>query len=368
VFVVSGAVQGSWMSRLPAIQQHLHTNYAPLGAALFAVGLGSVLAMAFTGRACRMFGSRAVVVISALVTGVAVMTIAAVSSVGSLAGVLFCYGLASGAWDAAMNVHGSAVAHEAGSHLMQWFHGWWSFGALVGAGLGTLAAHAGIPLNAHFDTVAVVGVLLCLTGTLAFADDREPVPPTPSSGRDPMVLRSLVLLGLLTLCGAAIEGAAGDWIAVFLSGVRQTSDARAASGYFVFGCAMAAGRFAAAAAHERIGGAIPLVRLGAAVAAAGVVLTVLAPRTTVSYVGAVFWGLGISVVFPSALSTTSRYSRPHDAIPVMTMVGYSAGIVTPLLIGLLGQWLGLMYALLLLAPLALVIVVTASRLQTVPAG
>jgi MFS family permease len=353
------------MSRLPAIQQHLHTNYARLGAALFAAGIGAVLAMLFTGRACRMVGSRTVVVISAIVTCTAVAVLGALPSVGWLTAVLLCYGIGFGAWDAAMNVYGSSVAGESG-HLMQWFHGWWSFGALVGAGLGTIAAHAHVPLTAHFVTVAFVGALLCLTGALAFTDDRDPLRAEDPAVRDPVVLRSLLLVGLLTLCGAAIEGAAGDWIAVFLSGVRQTSDARAATGYFLFGCAMAVGRFAAAIAHERIGGAIPVVRLGAAVAAAGVVCTVLVPRTTVSYLGAVFWGLGISVVFPAALSTTSRLSRPHDTVPIMTMVGYTAGIVTPLLIGLLGQWLGLMYALLFLPPLAAVIIVTAPRLRPAP--
>jgi hypothetical protein len=106
VFAMSGVVQASWMSRLPAVRDRLHTDVTGLGLTLVALGVGTLLAMAFAGWACRRYTSRRVAIVTSVSACVMLGGIGAVSSPPALGVVLFLFGMAVGAWDAAMNVQG----------------------------------------------------------------------------------------------------------------------------------------------------------------------------------------------------------------------------------------------------------------------
>jgi fucose permease len=243
---------------------------------------------------------------------------------------------------------------------MPGFHGWWSAGTLLGAGVGVLAARLRVPLPAHFLAVALVAVPLAVLGVAAFVDERELPAPRYLSRRAGRraIGRRLVLIAVLTVCGTTIEGAASDWLAIYLRDVRDVSHAHAALGYTLFVLAMAVGRFAAAAAHERIGRAAT-VRVGAVLAGTGIAVSVLAPAAGVVYVGAALWGLGICVVFPAALSASGQASGSSEAVAVITTVGYSASLIAPPLIGTVAQRVGLGSTLLALPVLAAVVVLLA---------
>jgi MFS family permease len=365
VFATSGAVQASWMSRLPAVRDRLHISLADLGFALLAMGAGTLVSMPVAGRLCRRFGSRPVTWVSTVLGGAALIALGSTGT-RALGLVLFGFGLACGAWDTAMNVQGVAVETVTREHHMPRFHGWWSAGTLIGAGAGVLGARAHVPLSVHFVVAALVCVPLCALGAVAFVDERL-LPPVPNGkAARKAVGRRLLMIAALTLCGATVEGAASDWLAIYLRDVRDVSHAHAAAGYTVFVLAMAVGRFAAASAHNRIGRAAT-VRLGALLAMAGIVRSVLAPLPLVPYVGAVCWGLGICVVFPAALSASGQASGSSDAVAAITTVGYSAGLVAPPLIGALAQGVGLGPALLGLPVLAAVVVVLAPAVGHGPA-
>ncbi len=364
VFTMSGVVQASWMSRLPAVRDRLHLSLADLGLALLVLGAGSLLSMPTAGRLCRWYGSRWVAWAG---TGMACLALAGLGAVASarwLVLVLFAFGVATGAWDTAMNVQGVAVEAVTGRHRMPVFHGCWSAGTLAGAGAGILAARLHLSLSRHFTAAGLVAAPLCALGVTTFVNERR-LPPAAgrhAAGRHSAAPRAasrrLVLIAVLTLCGATVEGAASDWLAIYLRDVRSATHAHAALGYTLFVMAMAAGRFAAARAHDRIGRAAT-VRAGALFAAAGIGICVLVPVPVTAYLGAVVWGLGICVVFPAALSASGHASGSSDAVAAITTVGYSASLVAPPLIGTLAQSVGLARALLVLPALAAVVVLLA---------
>ena len=66
VFASVGFVMGQALARVPAVRDHLGADKAQLGLALMGMGLGSLLAMPFTGRLVDRFGSRGVVLVSVL--------------------------------------------------------------------------------------------------------------------------------------------------------------------------------------------------------------------------------------------------------------------------------------------------------------
>jgi predicted MFS family arabinose efflux permease len=178
--------------------------------------------------------------------------------------------------------------------------------------------------------------------------------PDPAGGRSRARVLSgrLLLVGVVTLCATTLEGAAADWLALFLTDERGATGSLAAVGYAVFAVAMAAGRFSGTAVAERLGrdGA---VRVGGLVSLAGVLLTVLGPGLLAGYAGAALWALGVCLVFPAAVSAGGETpGRPADAIAAVTTIGYGGFLVGPPLIGLLADHVGLGRALLVLCLLA----------------
>jgi MFS family permease len=356
VFAVNGFLLAAWVSRLPATRDRLGASAAELGLALLAPGFGSLLSMPFSGRWCRRFGSRVVVAVTTVAASVALAALAVVPTLVTLGLTLFVWGAFYGSWDVAMNVHGSAVEQRAGREWMPRYHACWSVGGIAGAGCGALAAHAGIPLSVHFGAVAVACTALVGVALRAFIEDRtgvaETAPQAPRQSRGRVLTGRLLLVGVVTLCATTLEGAAADWLALYLTDERGATASLAAAGYAVFAVAMAGGRFSGTAAAERLGrhGA---VRVGGLVSFVGVLVTVLGPGLASAYVGAAMWALGVCLVFPAAVSAGGEApERPADAIAAVTTMGYGGFLLGPPLIGLLADQVGLGRALLVLLVLA----------------
>ncbi|HJW61472.1 MAG TPA: MFS transporter, partial [Actinomycetota bacterium] len=360
VFATNGFLLGSWVARLPATRDRLGASAAELGLVLLAPGIGSLLSMPFSGRWCRRFGSRLVVAATTVAASAVLAALAVVPNLVALGVALFVWGAFYGSWDVAMNVHGSAVEQRAGREWMPRYHACWSVGGIAGAGFGALAAQAGIPLALYFAAVAVACTALVAASLPSFIEDRteQGVPgAVHSSGRvrprrSRVLTGRLLLVGVVTLCATTLEGAAADWLALFLTDERGATASLAAFGYAVFAVAMAAGRFSGTAIAERLGrdGA---VRAGGLVSFAGVLLTVLGPGLAAAYAGAALWALGVCLVFPAAVSAGGEApDRPADAIAAVTTIGYGGFLLGPPLIGLLADRVGLGRALLVLLVLA----------------
>jgi predicted MFS family arabinose efflux permease len=289
-----------------------------------------------------------------------------VPSLVTFAIALLVWGMLFGAWDVAMNVQGSAVDQRAGRAWMPRYHACWSVGGIVGAALGGLAARTGTPVPLHFALVAVLGAAL-VTGTLRlYLPDREAAPAVKTSRREvwSVILSGrLVVIGVIVLCGLMIEGAAADWLALYLVDERHTSASVAAAGYAVFAGAMAVGRFAGTPITDRLSrhGAI---RAGGLVSVAGILLAVLSPWTPLTFVGTAAWALGICLVFPAAMSAAGETPRrPTDAIAAVSTVGYAGLLVGPPLVGFLADQVGIGRALLVLTVLGAVISVLAPAVR-----
>jgi predicted MFS family arabinose efflux permease len=395
VFAVNGFLLASWVSRLPATRDRLGASAAELGLVLLTPGFGSLLSMPFSGRWCRRFGSRVVIATTTVAASLALVALAVVPTLVALGLTLFVWGSFYGSWDVAMNVHGSAVEQRAGREWMPRYHACWSVGGIAGAACGALAAQVGMPLILHFSIVAVLCTALATVALRSFIEDRtqapQPAPavaPAPGSAAAPERERSrgmgrgrrsargrvltgrLLLVGVVTLCATTLEGAAADWLALYLTDDRGATASLAAAGYAVFAVAMAGGRFSGTVVAERLGrhGA---VRVGGLVSFVGVLVTVLGPGLVSVYVGAALWALGVCLVFPAAVSAGGEApERPADAIAAVTTIGYGGFLVGPPLIGLLAEQVGLGRALLVLLILAggIAALAPAVRSRRPPAG
>jgi predicted MFS family arabinose efflux permease len=368
VFALSGALLGTWVSRLPATRDRLHASPAELGVVLLAMGLGSLTSMPVTGALCRRYGSRTMVAATAVLAAGVLGLLAVAPSVPWLAAGLFGYGALFGAWDVAMNVQGSTVDLTAGRAYMPRYHACWSAGAILGAAAGGLAARLGVPVSAHFPAVGLVGAVLVVLATRTFLPDRREAAGDGDehhSWRRVLTAR-LLGIGLITMAATLVEGAAADWLPLFLVDGRHASAPVAAAGFAVFSVAMTAGRFAGTAIIERLGRHVA-IGAGGLASIVGVTLTVLGPGVPAGYAGAVLWALGVCLVFPAAMSAAGENPvRPADAIAVVATFGYAGLLVGPPLIGPLAEHVGLGRALLVLPVLGAAITLLAPAARPVP--
>jgi MFS family permease len=344
LFLAHGFLFGTWVARIPAVQDDLDLGEGELGAALLFLTLGAVLAMPVAGWIVAREGSRAtarqtVVVFAALLPGIALAP-----SLLLLALALLLFGAAAGSLDIAMNAHGVEVERRYARPILSSFHAGWSFGGLVGAGVGALAAWAGIGLLPHFTAVAVViGVsgLLASAALLPAGADRPESPPR--FARPP---RQLLALAALAFCGLFAEGAAADWSAVYLAGPLDAGAGLAALGFAAFSVAMAGFRLLGDRLTTRWG-PVALMRRGALVAGGGLAAALLIGHPVAALIGFACMGAGLAAVVPVAFRAAGSLAGvpAGGGIAALTTVGYTAFLVGPPVIGFAAEVAGLPLAL-----------------------
>jgi MFS family permease len=357
VFAVNGFAVSSWMSRIPEARDTLGITPGQLGTLLLAISLGAMAALPLAGVLVRRFGARAVI------AGSAVLDAAGVAVGGVGVGLLGDYwvtwlgllllGLGSGVWDVAMNVEGAAVEHALGRTIMPRFHAAFSLGTVVGAGAGAAAAAWTIPVAAHLIAAAIVVAVLPAFAAPALIrehDDHERTNAGGTSWRAWTEPRTLVL-GVMVLALALTEGTANDWLAVALVDGYDVPAWLGSAGFAVFLSAMTAGRVAGTALLDRFG-RLRILWATMATAGLGVLLLVFGTWLPIVLLGVVLWGLGASLGFPVGMSAAADDPEHAAArVSVVSTIGYTAFLAGPPLLGYLGDHVGTLHALLIVAVL-----------------
>ena len=146
VFTASGAILGTWVSRLPAVRDHLHASPGQLGGALLAMGVGSLLSMPITGHFCHRFGTRTMVIVTAALSTLILAAIGQVDTLLQLTVALFAFGLdrpqsVPMLVEARFDAVDQGVALRAGEHAREVLHDR-GVGAECGEGLAVAVAPA----------------------------------------------------------------------------------------------------------------------------------------------------------------------------------------------------------------------------------
>ncbi|MEV7327928.1 MFS transporter [Micromonospora sp. NPDC093244] len=366
-FTLNGFAVGSWFSRVPAVREALDLSAGRLGLLLLAMSVGALLAMPTSGLLAQRFGAARTVTLATVLVAIG-LTVAGLGATltGSFVVVaigLVALGYGSGACDVAMNIEAAAVERRLGRTIMPRFHAGWSLGSVAGAGLGAAAARLDVAVGAHLCAVALVVV----TGTALAArtylpasahdPDGDPADATPAGRRRAQLAAwrepRTLLIGLFVLVAAFTEGAANDWLAVAFVDGRDLSEAAGAAVFAVFVVGMTLGRTAGTVALDRWG-RVPVLSgtIGLAVLGAG--LAVLAGSGPLAIVGVALWGLGASLGFPVGMSAAAdEEAHAPVRVSVVAVIGYTAFLAGPPLLGLLGDHVGTLRAL-LVVPLLLV--------------
>ena len=240
-----------------------------------------------------------------------------------------------------MNVEGADVERRLGRTVMPRFHAGFSFGAIIGAGLGVLAARFAVPVPAHLVLVGAAALV-----TVHDLDRRPSRPSRPSSRRrrrapagPPGWSRAPSPIGVMVLAFTLAEGSAGDWLALALV---DGYDAR----HFVGVARIRPLRDGDDDRSTGRSGRARPVRPGAGAARlrgpafTGLLLLITSGQPVVAAVGIVVWGLGAALGFPVGMSAAADDPRrARRRVSVVSTVGYGAPAGPPLL-GFVGNQVG----------------------------
>lgn len=354
VFFVNGLTFASWVSRLPALRDDLDLSPSRLGLLLLLGSGGSFAALPLAGPLVARVGPARSVLSggAAAALGLVVVALAAALGLVPLAGLgLVLAGLGIALWDVAMNVEGADVEHRLARTLMPRLHAAFSVGTVAGALLGAGAAALGVPVSVQLAGTALVLALLLAVSVRAFLPAERPASsPSSPGGLSAWRERRTLLVGLLTLSFAFSEGTANEWLALALTDGYGTSDALGALGFACFVTTMTFARTVGGSLLARHGRPLVL-RTGALLAGAGVLLVVLSPSLPLALLGALLWGLGVALGFPVGMSAAADDpTRAALRVSVVSSVAYTAFLVGPPLLGLLAERAGVRSALLLVLP------------------
>jgi fucose permease len=360
VFGLNGLAVASWFARVPAAKDALDLTAGELGLLMLTLSAGAVLALPVAGMVAHRLGAARTVATAGLsmaaglvLAGVAAGAWGWIPAVGM---GLFAIGFGAGCCEVAMNVEAAAVERLLRRTIMPRFHAAWSLGTVAGAGLGAGAATLGVPIAAHLAVMA----LIVGAGTLAavrhfLPDERAEAERAAKGGgllaawREPRT----VLIGLLVLVMAFTEGTANDWLAVAFVDGHGVSEAAGAASFGVFVAAMTVGRTVGTVALDRWG-RLRVLWVTMAFAAVGAVVTVYADSLALALAGVALWGIGACLGFPVGMSAAAdEESRAPARVSVVAVIGYTAFLAGPPLVGLLGDRVGVLRAL-LIVPLLIV--------------
>jgi predicted MFS family arabinose efflux permease len=331
VFFVNGVTFASWLPRIPELRDRLDIGLGTLGAVLLGTGLGGLLASAAGGALVDRLGSRRSCVAAAVLLSAGLPLISVASTPLELAAVLVVLGAVDVLADIGMNVQAAQVQRDSSGSVVQRFHGAWSVGALTGAAVASAAAAAEVSLG-----LQLVATALVLIATVAYvarhlsAEDDAPAPQRDGTRRAPV----LALLAAVALAMAVVEGAPGEWAAVFGTDVHDASPGVAGLGYLAMSLGMVVGRFTGDAATDRVG-ATPVLRLALGSVGIGLAVVVTSPSFAVAFAGFLLIGLGASVLFPALyLSAADREGVPAGlGLGVMSTGARLGFLVSPPLVG-----------------------------------
>jgi MFS family permease len=342
VFAVTGAMFGTWASRLPSTQERLALSPGELAVALAGVEVGALVGLPVGAIVTARVGSRAALRLAFAIFPTALVAVARVPGLASLALSLVVFAAANSVVDVAMNAQGVELERRLRRPVLSSLHAGHPLGILAGASAGTAASALGIGLAAHYTAAAVAGVGIGLVATRWLV--REPDgPPQPAFARPS---RRLLVLGLVAFCATFVTSTAENWSAVAVHVQHGAGQALGAAAFTAYALAQAGGRLAGDRLVGRHG-RLRVVRTGTLAAGAGAAAAVFAPTVEVAIAGWALVGLGLAAVTPAIIGAAPALSGMPvpTAIATITSISYLGSFTGPPLIGGLAEVAGLTAAL-----------------------
>jgi predicted MFS family arabinose efflux permease len=355
VFLVCGLGVSSWAPMVPYAKDRLQLNDASLGLLLLLLGTGAISMMPVSGILSNRYGSRIVMLYSAIVMALTLPLLLVMSNIIWMGVVLFIFGSAVGTIDVAMNSHGVQVQNRFGKPIMSSLHGLFSVGGLLGSlGLGFLMKLGLEPITAAISIAALLIIIVSWKYNTLFdmETERAAIQEFSSDAQNgnsksfSWLTGSVLFLGAMCFAVFLAEGSMLDWSAVFLTENRKIDEELAGVGYAAFSIAMATMRLLGDKLVSHLDGRKVVIG-GSLIGAAGIFLVILTPWLVTALLGFILLGLGAANIVPVFISEGGRLKNVSStvSIPAITTIGYAGQLAGPAMLGFIAHQYSLPIAL-----------------------
>lgn len=361
-FFIAGFTFASWASRIPDIKTKLLLSDAGLGAVLFALPMGLMISMPFAGYLVGRFGSRKIVIITALLYPLTLILLGLAPTVWLLSATLFVFGFWGNLFNISVNTQAVAVEALYGRSIMASFHGLWSLAGFAGAAVGTLLVAVHLSPFLHFCIICATAFLL------AFISFKNTLSHNKSNNTQPVFARpdsSIIKLGLIAFGCLVCEGTMFDWSGVYFQKVVKVPASLITLGYVAFMSSMAAGRFIADWSVTKFG-VKPMLQFSGIVITTGLLTAVIFPFLIPATIGFLLVGMGVSSVVPLVygLAGKSKTMQPGVALAAVSTIGFLGFLVGPPLIGFIAGASDLRWSFTVIAMIGMGTTILAGKVKT----
>ncbi|WP_281336725.1 MFS transporter [Flavobacterium eburneipallidum] len=364
-YFAMGLCFATWASRIPNIKSALQLTDGELGTILFAMPVGQLTMMYFSGKLVTRFGSHRILFFSILMYAFSMTNLGLAQNAWQLALALYVFGVFSNLTNISVNTQGVYTEGLFKRTIMSSFHGMWSLAGFTGAlvGLGMLALE--ISTYFHFVIVAIITFLLVIFNFKFLVKAKETVRVKKDKGprkRD----TSLILLGIIGFCSMASEGIMFDWSGVFFKDIIKVPGALVILGYTSFMIMMASGRFFGDRLIQKYGRK-KVMQISGIMISTGFFTAVLFPYIIPSTIAFMIIGLGVSTVVPTLYSIAGKHPTipTGEALTAVSSVSFLGFLMGPPVIGYIAELSSLRFSFAFIGIFGFAIALMVSRIKAI---
>jgi MFS family permease len=362
-FFVAGLSFASWASRIPDIKNSLNLSEGALGLILFALPVGQMLSLPVSALLIRRFGSRMMLMSSALLYPLLLVFLALAPSSLMLVFALAMFGFLANLMNISMNTQAVGVERSYGRSIMASFHGLWSVGGFTGALLGGVFVSLEMSPFVHFIIIFALSALIAMVGfKYTLNEDEQPEVKQPLFAKPDS---RILMLGLIAFCCMVCEGAMADWSGVYFQKVVDVAPDKTTLGYIAFTSTMAIGRFMGDGLVTRFG-VKTILQWSGILIAGGLAMAILLPGILTATLGFLLVGFGVSSVVPIAfgLAGKSKTMSASAALAAVSTISFLGFLIGPPMIGFIAEASSLQFSFAVIAVLGLGTTLFAGKVRT----
>jgi MFS family permease len=349
-FFIPGMYTALWAGFVPYLKAKLSIGEDVLGSMILLLGVGSCLSMAIAGKLVESFGCKRVVLLASFIGMLSLAVITMCSTIATTTAALFFFGIGTGLSAASANLQAILTEKVSKKHLMGAYHGGWSLGGFAGAGvLLVLLKILSLPVNE-----SIWGLLIVVSQfMLTFGSD--PNAKVTKKSKSPLSFHPIALIfGLLSFVSYLVEGAVGDWSALYLFEDKGIVIEEAVMGVMLFNGTMCIGRLLG----NRLGKHLTSKQVvvgGYLLGSIAMGLIVFLPGHASMYTYLLL-GISLAMIVPNLFSAMGEQNviPMTQAVATSTMLGYMGILMGPALIGFIAHGTSLTVAFIVLTTLLVV--------------
>ena len=270
---------------------------------------------------------------------------------------LFFFGIGVGLSGASANLQAILTEKVSKKHLMGAYHGGWSLGGFAGAGvLLVLLKILSFSVNESiWGLLIVLFIAMVIVSQFMLTFGSDPNAKITKKSKSPLSFHPIALIfGLLSFVSYLVEGAVGDWSALYLFEDKGIVIEEAVMGVMLFNGTMCIGRLLG----NRLGKHLTSKQVvvgGYLLGSIAMGLIVFLPGHASMYTYLLL-GISLAMIVPNLFSAMGEQNviPMTQAVATSTMLGYMGILMGPALIGFIAHGTSLTVAFIVLTILLVV--------------